>query len=125
MEVSEENGFSWTIKADLPARRHSAASCLLDDKLWLIGGRAFDPSFAITATATVFVYETRNDTWATGPPLPHAINCCKATIHEGEIHATGYDEQKAWKVFRYRGEEWVELERRDAIQTALQSVLLG
>ena len=124
LEMSEENEFSWRVKADLPARRHSAASCALDDKVWLIGGRVYEPFMSITAT--VLVYEIRNDTWATGPPLPHAIKWCQATIHDGEIHVTGYDEQDEEKAFCYRGEEWVEVERlQDAIFPALQSLLLG
>ena len=65
LEMTEENGLAWTVKADLPATRWGAASTVHEGKIWVIGGTiAGEPS------ASVDTYDADADTWATGPPLP-------------------------------------------------------
>ena len=78
LEMSEENGFSWTVKADLPAARGQQPR-LVDSKLWLMGGLA--TGGAIWQTH-VTVYDPANDTWATGTPLPRALDHCHAVMHD-------------------------------------------
>ena len=68
LEMSEENGFAWTVKADLPASRHSAASVVHEGRLWLIGGEIDDEP-----TASVIIYDIASDSWAVGPALPRPI----------------------------------------------------
>ena len=83
LEWSEENGFSWTVKADLPAARGAAAGAVHDGRLWLIGGDIeFEP------TASVIIYDIDSDSWAAGPALPRPINHGRAAELDGEIKFT-------------------------------------
>ena len=84
LEMSEENEFTWTVK-ELPAERYSAACVGLDGKLWLMGGK----DERAQPTASVFIYEPANDTWAAGPALPHPCSGGSAAVLDGEIHFIG------------------------------------
>ena len=129
LEMSEENGFSWTVKADLPAARHAAAGAVVDGKLWLCGGRVRSPTGDFESTATVVTYDLQNDSWATGPALPRAINFCSAAVCDGEVHVTGCTDHSDQIGFVYRGERWVELPHASGAlcrgEGTCQSLLLG
>ena len=83
LEMSDKNGFLWTVKADLPASRDSAASVVHEGRLWLIGGDIDDEP-----TASVIIYDFAIDSWAAGPALPHPIECGRAAELDGEIKFT-------------------------------------
>ena len=68
LEMTEENGLSWSRKADLPADRCGAASVVHEGKIWVMGGEMDGE-----ATASVCVYDPSDDTWAAAPPLPYGI----------------------------------------------------
>ena len=68
LEMTEENGLSWSCKADLPAARRNAASAVHEGKIWVMGGEMDGE-----ATASVCVYDPSDDTWAAAPPLPYGI----------------------------------------------------
>ena len=92
LEMSEENEFSWTVKGDLPwanpyVERKSAASAVVDGKVWLMGGLVTeDEGIEQVPTASVSIYDPSLDSWAAGPPLPRAVEACGAAAHGGEIH---------------------------------------
>ena len=98
LEISEENGYSWSVKGDLPwakpcIERYSAGSAVVDSKLWLVGGLVTeeddeeDEENEEELTAPVSIYDPSLDSWAAGPRLPRAIRaCCGAAAHGGEIH---------------------------------------
>ena len=65
-------------KADLPAPRWA----VVNGKLWLCGGRV--RTAARDGTPTVVMYDSQNDTWATGSALPHAIKLCSGVVCDGE-----------------------------------------
>ena len=88
LERSAGNGFSWSLKADLPAARHSAACVVFDGKLWLLGGRMKSPDGVYRDTATVVTYDVQN-VWAPGPALPVAMSECRAATLCNEIHVFG------------------------------------
>ena len=130
LEVSEENGFSWTVKADLPHRCWDAASAVLDGKLWLLGGRARRPGRSGITTATVFIYHIENNTWAPGPELPRAITECRAAVFDGELHVAGRNNENDEMGFCYRGKRWVQVPQvagasSDPKGGAVESILLG
>jgi hypothetical protein len=133
LEMSEEGGFRWTVKAELPAARWAAGSCVREGKLWVVGGRVALPTGAYGSTATVLTYDFQNDTWATGPALPYALSHCYATTHDGEMCVTGLDDRvvgmSTETTFCCRDDAWVELVRpeenlRREMGTS-QSLLLG
>ena len=81
--MSEENGFSWTVKADLPAARHLAASIVHQGRLWLIGGKVnWVPS------SSVAIYDIDADSWGAGPALPRGVFGGRATTLNGDVYFT-------------------------------------
>ena len=99
LEMSEENGFSWTVKADLPASRVGAASVVHEGMLWVIGG--------LTNWAnsnTVAIYDIDADSWGTGPALPRAASCARATTLNGEVYVVSH--VGSWI---HRNAAWVDI----------------
>ena len=80
LEMTEENGLSWSCKAELPANRYSAASVVHEGKVCVIGGAVNGgPSTAM------LTYDADADAWGTAPPLPMRCSGCRATTIEGRI----------------------------------------
>ena len=74
LEMSEENGFSWTVKADLPAARYDAGSLVHEGRLWLISGKIdWRPSNSVA------IYDIDADSWGPGPELPLAVTATGGT----------------------------------------------
>ena len=121
LEMSEENGPSWIVKADLPAARWGAASAVVDGKVWLIGGEDQDRE----STDSVFIYDPEVDTWTTGPPLPFTVQSGCATMHNGELHLIHRNWRDAGFVSIYRGGAWLAEHEVDENSRVCQSLLLG
>ena len=100
LEMSEETGFTWTVKADLPATRRGAASVAYEGNLWLIGGAVDN-----YASSSVVIYDIDADSWGTGPELPREAYGARATTLNGEVHVIG----SAGQCWAYRGDAWVGL----------------
>ena len=86
----------------------SAASAVVDGKIWLMGGKlhedddeAGEYEFA-DVTDTVVVYDPTNDSWEAGPALPHGVSGHTATVHDGEVHLLSGE----GAVFVYRSGAW-------------------
>ena len=128
LEMSAENEFSWTIKADLPDPRQRAGSVVLDGKVWLIGGTSADNEYNDVSTDSVAIYDARLDSWAAGPALPCAVWDCRATVYAGEIYAfvVVCCEGGRKALFIYRNGAWEEdPEKLEAMADICESVLLG
>ena len=122
LEMSEENEFAWTVKADLPTERFRAASAVADGKIWLIGGRILDEDDEDdeddeedeeeNGSETVSIYDPANDTWAEGPALPEKVENGTATTFDGRIYllaAAGGEfvyTEGAWEVFDGRAADF-------------------
>ena len=138
LEISEENGPSWTVSADLPAARHQAASCVHAGRIWLLGGFFGDDDDGDVAddpTASVSIYDA-SDGWTTGPALPRGMFDCRAVSRDGEIFIAGtcieyrgcparpHYEFCAF-VYRNAWVEVVDLPGDDNADLAFQNLLLG
>ena len=117
LEMSEENEFSWTVKAELPDERYQAASVVHEGKIWLIGGLT-----NWELNRSVLIYDIDADSWGTGRALPRAVKSQHATTHDGEVYVISTD--GAWV---YRNADWVRVQRPYSIPnlSAVESVLLG
>ena len=116
LEMSEENEFTWTVKADLPAERESAASIIYEGKIWLIGGYANG-----APTSSVLIYDIDADLWGPGPALPRAAASVRAATLNGEIYVTD-----GAGTLIYRNATWVEAPGGpNARYSACASLLLG
>ena len=122
LEWSEENGFAWTFKAELPAARYGAASVLHHGKIWLIGGRVDH-----TPSSSVLIYDIDADSWGTGPALPGTAAGAHAVALAGEIYVS-YDMDTA-ATWVYRNAAWVDAVDRPRIPDApghvIQRITLG
>ena len=104
----ENNEFTWSVKADLPAQRHDAASAAHESKLWLMGGKV-----DYSASSSVFIYDIDTDSWGTGPAaLPRASSEARATTMNGELYIT--TSSATWV---YRNGAWVDAPNDHAPQT--------
>ena len=130
LEMKEENGLAWTVKADLPAHRHFAGGAVRDGKIWVIGG-VIDGQ----PSTSVCTCDADADTWATGPSLPSPCVHGSVTSIDGGIflHGAANGHGGGTRALEYvtearHGPRW---ERADAggteglVHTVCGSVLLG
>ncbi|MBN2592942.1 MAG: hypothetical protein JXA81_05485 [Sedimentisphaerales bacterium] len=76
---------AWTYKADITTARTWFGGCVLDGKIYAIGGGRSDSS----ATSAVEVYDPVSNTWTRMANIPSA-RCCHATCtFEGKIYTFG------------------------------------
>ncbi len=83
---------TWTYKADIPTTRTWVGGCVLDGKIYVIGGARSDSS----ATSTVEVYDPLLDTWTKMANMPSA-RCYHATCtFKGKIYVFGGSPGGVW-----------------------------
>jgi N-acetylneuraminic acid mutarotase len=70
----------WTPRAPAPTLRNSAASAVVDDRIYVMGGREF---------SLAEVYDPATDAWETVAPLPEARGGLAAAVHDGSIYVFG------------------------------------
>ena len=76
---------TWTYKADIPIARTWVGGCVLDGKIYVIGGA----TSASSVTSSVEVYDPIVDTWTRLANMPSAL-CFHATCtFEGKIYVFG------------------------------------
>ena len=119
LEMTEENGLSWSRKANLPAMRFLAASAVHEGRIWVMGGYVGERE---EPSASVITYNAEADAWESDavPPLPIACNRCSAAAMDSGIfvvHNAGH--------FRYMNAEWSLVVGERAGDTASESLLLG
>ena len=121
LEMTEENGLAWTVKADLPAARHAAAAVVHEGKVWVMGGFVDGAS-----STTVLTYNADADTWEMAPPLPFPVDHGAATTMDGGIVLRCLS-RGVQHLLQYRDARWSEIEQEVPFKTAsgFGSVLLG
>jgi len=135
LEMTEENGLAWTVKAEMPATRIAAASVAHNDKIWVIGGlvdrQDEDENGAPGSlpTTSVLRYDPAADSWESAPraQLPSADHAIGFAFElEGEVHYVG-----AGDVLRFRNGDWAVLpsdvnpRQTHPVTESAGSVLLG
>ena len=128
--MTEENGFAWTVKAEMPAPRWTAASIIHERNIRVIGGTVEGQPSASVAT-----YDADADTWATGPSLPSPCVHGSATSIDGGIflHGAANGHGGGTHVFKYvtearHGPRWELVDAggtEGLVHTVCGSVLLG
>ena len=117
LEMTEENGLSWSRKAGLPANRFGAACAVHDGRIWVIGGCVGEDE---VPTASVVIYDAEADAWGTGPPLPAACIGCIAAAMDGGIFVGG-----SAGLFQYTNAEWRRVPGDRKSGAVCGSLLLG
>ena len=88
----------WSARKNAPTPRNSAASAVIDGKIYVVGGRRFeknpDGSARQVNVPTLEVYDPALDRWETRAPMPQAQGGLAATSAGGKLYVFG-------------GEQWV------------------
>ncbi|MEK0360742.1 MAG: kelch repeat-containing protein, partial [Nitrosopumilus sp.] len=70
LAFAEEPSQGWERLADMPEARSEMESAVIDDKIYVIGGLSNRNSI----TDSVFVFDTKNETWSMGTPMPLEVH---------------------------------------------------
>jgi N-acetylneuraminic acid mutarotase len=97
-EVFDPTTRRWSARANAPTARNSAASAVIDRKIYVVGGRNFVRNANGTTqqmnVPNLEVYDPERDRWETRSPMPQAQGGLAATALNGKLYVFG-------------GEQWV------------------
>lgn len=97
-EVFDTRTGRWSRAAPAPTARNSAASAVIDGKIYVVGGRRAikqpDGSLRQVNVATLEVFDPATGQWTTRAPMPQAQGGLAAAAHAGRLMVFG-------------GEQWV------------------
>jgi RNA polymerase sigma factor (sigma-70 family) len=79
-------GGIWANKADMPESKMSLATCVLDGKIYAIGGSTGWGAINLTA---IEKYDPKTNTWARVAEIPRARCCLSADVVNGKIYIIG------------------------------------
>ena len=97
--LAEEN---WTRKADMPIVRSDFATCIVNGKIYAIGGRI--NRFGDASIAMVEMYDPKTDIWERKADMPTARSDVSTSVVDGKIYAIGGTEEK--KIQVHGGHGW-------------------
>lgn len=108
-EVLDPRTGRWQRIADAPSARNSAAGAVIDEKIYVVGGRQMltqaDGKSRPVNVATLEVYDPATDRWQTRAPMPLAQGGLAAAAHDGKLYVFGGEQfVPQAKVF---AESWV------------------
>jgi N-acetylneuraminic acid mutarotase len=78
---------TWTKKADMPTSRAALCTCVLDGKIYAIGGGS--PELLGDDRRVVEVYDPAMDTWTVKPVAPTIKYDCAASVVDGRAYTFG------------------------------------
>lgn len=97
-EVLDPATGRWSRLPDAPTARNSAASAVIDGRIFVVGGRSAqkqaDGSLRQVNVATLEVFDPASNTWTTRRPMPQARGGLAAAAYRGKLYVFG-------------GEQWV------------------
>ena len=102
VSVALENAVKqWMPRTDMPTARFLFGTCVVDGKVFAIGGEV--DKFGDTAIATVEMYDPKTDTWERKADMPTARSGVSTLVVDGKIYAIGGGKGKKYQV----GAGWV------------------
>jgi N-acetylneuraminic acid mutarotase len=78
---------SWTTKKSMPSSRWSLSSCVINGKIYAIGGNQYPNEPVVVGT--VEVYNPIEDTWTSKNPMPTHRYSLSCSLADGKIYAIG------------------------------------
>ena len=106
--AAEEN---WTRKADMPTQRSSFDTCIVNGKIYAIGG-AID-GFGNLSVSTVEMYDPKTDTWERKADMPTPRSGVSTSVVNGKIYAIGGLELKKFEIDVILNDEPRKVKRRE------------
>ena len=86
----------WARKADMPTARSDFSTCVVDGKIFVIGGsaRLTIHESGDMSLSTVEMYDPETDTWEEKANMPTVRSGVSVSVVDGKIYAIGGSEQK-------------------------------
>ena len=91
--AAEEN---WTRKADMPTQRSGFDTCIVDGKIYAIGGEI--EGFGNLSLSTVEMYDPKTDTWERKADMLTARTGVSVSVVDEKIYAIGGTELKRFEI---------------------------
>lgn len=97
----------WTQKADMPTVRSDFSTCVVDGKIFVIGGslRLKMDEYGDMSLSTVEMYDPKTDTWEGKANMPTVRSNVSVSVVDGKIYAIGGSKLKKYQVPRGFGTE--------------------
>lgn len=93
VDVFDPDTGEWSKAADAPTARNSAASAVIDGKIYVVGGRHYDTQHEDGAVnvnlAALEVFDPQRGTWETKAPLPRPSGGISAAVVNGKLLVFG------------------------------------
>lgn len=86
LEVYDVESDTWSTKAEMPWSRSHNSGCVLNNKIFAIGGTQINLNLSY---ATMASYNPLTDTWENEPPMINAREAFNAVVADGKIYALG------------------------------------
>jgi N-acetylneuraminic acid mutarotase len=94
-EVYDPVADTWQTQASLPTPRFSAATNIVNGKIYVIGGHTMTDLWSNFNLNEV--YDPETDTWATKAPAPFNVSCPASAVVDGKIYVLGEDPNANWR----------------------------
>jgi N-acetylneuraminic acid mutarotase len=119
-EALDTRSGRWERIADAPSARNSAAAAVIDDKIYVVGGRQMvrqaDGRQRPVNVATLEVYDPATNRWETRAAMPQSQGGLAAAAHGGKLYVFGGEQfvptskvfADAW-VYDPRADRWSAL----------------
>jgi N-acetylneuraminic acid mutarotase len=86
LEVYDITSDSWSTKQDMPFSRSHLTGCVLNNKIFALGGTQINQNMSY---ATMASYDPNTDIWESEPSMITAREAFKAVVVNGKIYAIG------------------------------------
>ncbi len=101
VEMYDTQTDTWVKKQDMPRFRIHFATAVVDEKIYLIGGKIVDNPFNATSTNLVEVYDPLTNTWEKRADMPTARALTDAVVVDDKVYVIGG--QKTWVALNVPG----------------------
>ena len=99
VSVTQENAAKqWMPRTNMPTARFQFGTCVVDGKVFAIGGEV--DKFGDTSIATVEMYDPKTDTWERKADMPTARAGMSTLVVDGKIYAIGGGQGKKHRLRR-------------------------
>ena len=86
----------WMPRANMPTARFNFGTCVVDGKVFVIGGDV--DKLGDTSIATVEMYDPKTDTWERRADMPTARSGVSTLVMDGKIYAIGGAKVKKYQI---------------------------
>jgi N-acetylneuraminic acid mutarotase len=94
-EVYDPASDTWQTRASLPTPRFSAATNIVNGKIYVIGGHTMTDLYGNFNLNEV--YDPATDTWATKTPAPYNVSSPASAVVDGKIYVLGEEPNAYWQ----------------------------